>query len=66
MKKSPLELILQTQIDELKKRIEELERRPQFIPYMPVPYQPPYQPPVNPSPNTTPAWPLYPPYTFTC
>ena len=51
MKKSPLELILQAQIDELKKRIEELERRPQFIPYMPVPYQPPYQQPINPYPN---------------
>jgi hypothetical protein len=50
MKKSPFPLY-QKQIDELKKRIEDLERRPQFIPYIPTPYQPPYQPTINPYPN---------------
>ena len=64
MEKSPLGLILQTQIDELKKRIEELERRPIYHPvYYPnwYPQQPYTQ--LNPSitPNTP--YPFQPVYT---
>jgi hypothetical protein len=49
---------LLNEILELKKRVEELEKRPQYIPYPAYPFQP--NAPVNPYAPSYPFWPTPP------